>query len=73
MMRLVYDLKIAYNALWFNADIAQLVEQRIRNAWVGGSSPLIGTTSLLSSPRHYPAQLLQRNIYQEVIMRWYDI
>ncbi len=25
------------------ADLAQLVEQRIRNAWVGGSNPLIGT------------------------------
>ena len=24
------------------ADMAQLVEQRIRNAWVRGSSPLIG-------------------------------
>ena len=26
-----------------DADIAQLVEQRIRNAKVGGSTPLIGT------------------------------
>ena len=26
-----------------NADMAQLVEQRIRNAWVGGSSPPIGS------------------------------
>ncbi len=25
-----------------HADMAQLVEQRIRNAWVRGSSPLIG-------------------------------
>ena len=25
------------------ADVAQLVEQRIRNAWVRGSSPLIGS------------------------------
>ena len=25
------------------ADMAQLVEQRIRNAWVGGSSPPIGS------------------------------
>ncbi len=25
-----------------NANMAQLVEQRIRNAWVGGSSPPIG-------------------------------
>jgi hypothetical protein len=27
-----------------DAEVAQLVEQRIRNAWVGGSSPLFGTT-----------------------------
>jgi glycerate 2-kinase len=27
------------------AGVAQLVEQRIRNAWVGGSSPFTGTTS----------------------------
>ena len=27
------------------ADVAQLVEQRFRNAWVGGSSPSIGTIS----------------------------
>ena len=26
------------------ADVAQLVEQRIRNAWVGGSSPSVGTS-----------------------------
>ncbi len=25
------------------ADVAQVVEQRIRNAWVGGSIPLSGT------------------------------
>ncbi len=25
------------------AGLAQMVEQRIRNAWVGGSSPLTGT------------------------------
>ena len=25
------------------ADMAQLVEQRIRNAWVAGSSPAIGS------------------------------
>ena len=29
------------------ADLAQLVEQRIRNAWVGGSNPLIGTIFLM--------------------------
>ena len=26
-----------------NADVAQVVEQRIRNAWVGGSNPSVGT------------------------------
>ena len=26
-----------------SAEIAQLVEQRIRNAWVGGSSPPLGS------------------------------
>ena len=26
-----------------DAGLAQLVEQRIRNAWVGGSIPLTGT------------------------------
>jgi hypothetical protein len=29
-----------------NAGIAQLVEQRIRNAWVAGSTPVPGTTFL---------------------------
>jgi hypothetical protein len=28
------------------ADVAQLVEQRIRNAKVGGSTPLIGTNHI---------------------------
>ena len=27
-----------------DADMAQLVEQRIRNAWVAGSSPAIGSS-----------------------------
>jgi hypothetical protein len=27
-----------------NADVAQLVEQRIRNAQVSGSNPLVGST-----------------------------
>lgn len=31
------------------ADVAQLVEQRIRNAWVGSSSLFIGTISFLFS------------------------
>ena len=33
--------KIGYKRC--RAEIAQLVEQRIRNAWAGGSSPLLGT------------------------------
>ena len=32
------------------AAVAQLVEQRIRNAWVGGSSPFRGTIKLMSGP-----------------------
>ncbi len=39
------------------AVLAQLVEQRIRNAWVGGSSPLNGTIFLFKEfsyiLRHY--------------------
>lgn len=30
---------------YFSADVAQLVEQRFRKPWAGGSSPLIGTSS----------------------------
>src|SRR5699024_1451626 len=33
------------SAVRASADVAQMVEQRIRNAWVGGSSPFIGTIS----------------------------
>ena len=43
------------------ADMAQLVEQRIRNAWVGGSSPPIGSKAfpilflhLSKYPIHHP-------------------
>ena len=32
---------------WRQADMAQLVEQRIRNAWVPGSSPGIGSIEKL--------------------------
>ena len=35
-------------ALFGKADMAQLVEQRIRNAWVAGSSPAIGSLSVKS-------------------------
>ena len=30
--------------------MAQLVEQRIRNAWVAGSSPAIGSPPLVNNP-----------------------
>ena len=32
--------------LIITATVAQLVEQRIRNAWVGGSTPLGGSHNL---------------------------
>ena len=32
--------------------MAQLVEQRIRNAWVAGSSPAIGSLYFLSQNKH---------------------
>ena len=35
------------------ADMAQLVEQRIRNAWVRGSSPLIGFSKMLGEAFYY--------------------
>ena len=39
---------VAYNSLALvfsvgSANVAQLVEQRIRNAWVAGSSPAVGS------------------------------
>ncbi len=36
------------------AVVAQLVEQRIRNAWVGGSSPFNGTTFSIDSAASLP-------------------
>ena len=35
--------KSVKKAFFEKADMAQLVEQRIRNAWVAGSSPAIGS------------------------------
>ena len=48
-MTLAEKLIVAYTsmALVFSvgsANVAQLVEQRIRNAWVAGSSPAVGST-----------------------------
>ena len=38
------------------AAVAQLVEQRIRNAWVGGSSPFRGTKFFRAAHRHAKAE-----------------
>ena len=38
-----------------NAAIAQLVEQRIRNAWVRGSNPLCGTILFLIARTPFPS------------------
>ena len=35
-------LTYAIGSIFIDAEIAQLVEQRIRNAWVEGSSPFFG-------------------------------
>ena len=47
-MTLAEKLIVAYNSLALvfsvgSANVAQLVEQRIRNAWVAGSSPAVGS------------------------------
>ena len=47
-MTLADKLLVAYNSLALvfsvgSANVAQLVEQRIRNAWVAGSSPAVGS------------------------------
>jgi hypothetical protein len=38
---------IFLNIMHIGADVAQLVEQHIRNVWVGGSSPFLGTIFVL--------------------------
>ena len=43
------------------AGIAQLVEQRIRNAWVGGSIPLSGTNRFLYTPNDAPPDASERS------------
>ena len=48
ILALAEKMIVAYNsmALVFSvgsANVAQLVEQRIRNAWVAGSSPAVGS------------------------------
>lgn len=39
----------SYTASFIFAGVAQLVEQRIRNAKVGGSTPLFGTKFILTN------------------------
>ncbi len=64
------------------ADMAQLVEQRIRNAWVRGSSPLFGSQNICKytqKNRHYHNDSVDflfvflrptfRTIQDETIMR----
>ena len=38
-----HEAGIIWREIFAIAGIAQLAEQRIRNAWVGGSNPLSGT------------------------------
>ena len=48
-----------------NAELAQLVEQRIRNAWVGGSSPPFGSLLLKV---HYDVPLFFSQQFQSTIL-----
>ena len=48
---LAENAEVAYTSLALifsvrSANVAQLVEQRIRNAWVAGSSPAVGSMKL---------------------------
>jgi hypothetical protein len=43
------------------APVAQLVEQRIRNAWVGGSSPFWGTSASV-------AQWLEQSAHNALVV-----
>ena len=38
-------------SIFIDAEIAQLVEQRIRNAWVEGSSPFFGFEPYTPKPK----------------------
>ena len=55
ILTLAEKLIVAYTsmALVFSvgsANVAQLVEQRIRNAWVAGSSPAVGSIEFAGQP-----------------------
>ena len=41
----------AIGSIFIDAEIAQLVEQRIRNAWVEGSSPFFGFKPYTPKPK----------------------
>ena len=45
------------------ATVAQLVEQRIRNAWVGGSSPPSGSKKEGIKPSFFVSALPPRGVY----------
>ena len=53
-----------------SAAVAQLVEQRIRNAWVGGSSPLSGTIYQLFYPLNYGALMQPKLFYVHIIVQF---
>lgn len=45
------------------AAVAQMVEQRIRNAWAGGSSPSSGTTFLVTVVMDSGKNAIYRNFF----------
>ncbi len=45
------------------AGVAQMVEQRIRNAWVGGSSPLSGTKFSFENKSIFSSQAFDSVIF----------
>lgn len=46
------------------AELAQLVEQRIRNAWVGGSSPPFGSINDMNNYMKIVMQLYTHCAYE---------
>jgi hypothetical protein len=48
------------------AAVAQPVEQRIRNAWVGGSNPLRGTTKFFAIIRRHSKSLENANEFRDI-------
>ena len=56
-MRVNLFFRIFATALRYQATLAQLVEQRIRNAWVAGSSPAGGSNVIGLIPQTVSALL----------------